>query len=298
MRATLVAIGILLAPHAAADPEPRERAAVVAIDLGSSTPAYLRASAASQIEAGLNAAGYEVVTAAEVEARLIGELARCRKGACVRRVGEALGMRSLVFVTIDARDETTAVTMRLHDGRTGAREAVVHEVCDLCGQAELAARLGAAASALRARSREARERKAQQQQLATALTAPAPPAGGGAGESRSIVPGILLGAAGAAAVGGGLYLMAIDGRGTCARGDQPVYPAPGAVIRYPDPSNLNSFVCRDRYETRTPGIASAGIGAAAIVAGVALVVRARHADRAIEIAPRPGGASVGVSWSW
>jgi hypothetical protein len=298
VRATLIAIAILLAPYAAADPRSRERAAVVAIDLGSGTPTYLSANATSEIEAGLTAAGYEVVTAAEVEARLIGELARCREGACVRRVGEALGMRSLVFVTIDARDENTAVTMRLHDGRTGEREAVVNEVCDLCGQAELSVRLVAAAAALRARSREARARKAKQ--TASARTVPVPPsrAGTRAGASRSIAPGILLGAAGAIAVGGGLYLMTIDGSGTCDRGDQPVYPAPGAVIRYPDPSNLDSFVCRDRYETRTLGIASTGIGVVAIAAGVALVVRARQGDRAVEIVPRPGGASIGVSWSW
>src|SRR5262249_46639464 len=127
---------------------------------------------------------------------------------------------------------------------------------------------------------------------------PAPPPGAGAGTPRSFLPGLLLGAAGAAAIGGGLYLVTIDGRGTCDRGDQPIYPVPGAVIRYPDPSNPDRFVCRDVYETRIPGIASAGVGIAALAAGVALVVRARYRDRSLEMAPLPGGAALHVSWPW
>lgn len=289
MRTTLVAIAILLAPHVAADPapKPRERAAIVAIDLGPGTPPYLRETAAGQLAAGLAAAGYEVVPAAEIAARLTGELAGCRQGPCVRRVGQALGAPSLVFVTIDGKDENTIIAMRLHDDVTGERAAEVREVCDLCGQAELAERLSIAASALRARALETRERTAKQ-------SGPAAPAGG----RRSLVPGILVGAAGAIAIAGGAYLVAIDGRGTCHRGDQPVYPTPGAVIRYPDPTDLDTFVCRYKYETRAPGIASAATGVVALAAGVALILRARVGARAVEIVPRSGGAVVDVSWPW
>jgi hypothetical protein len=291
----LVAFALLPMPHAAADPPPPERAAVVAIEQGPSVPDYLRAMATNQIAAGLLAAGYELLPAADVSARLTGELAKCRDGACVRRVGEALGVRSLVFVTLEGTGDETVIAMRVHDGRTGLREAEVREVCELCGQAELLVRIGVAASALRVRAHELRR------EAASAKTAAAPaPARTAipAGASRSIVPGIVVGLAGALAVGGGLYLMALDGRGTCARGDGPVFPDPDAVIRYPDPSNLDRFVCRDVYETRTSGIAVASVGVAAVAAGVALVVRARRRARAVEIAPRAGGASVGVSWSW
>jgi hypothetical protein len=214
-------------------------------------------------------------------------------------------VRSLVTVTIDSKDENTVVTMRLHDGSTGQREAEVREVCDLCGQAELSDRLGIAASALRARAIEAREREAKQPPTrpattgpATSARAPADAAGQGRAELRSLGPGILAGAAGAIAVGAGIYLLAIDGRGTCEPGDQPVYPDPGAVIRYPDPANQDVYVCRERYETQLPGIATVGAGVAAIAAGVALVVRARHRGRSVEIAPRAGGATVQVSWPW
>jgi len=297
VRALLVAIAILLATRAAASPErPRERAAVAAIDLGPDTPAYLREMAASQIAAGLAAAGYEVVPAAEVEARLTGELASCREGACVRAVGEALGVRSLVFVAMEGKDDNTTIAMRLHDGSTGEREAEVADVCDLCGEAELSERLGIIASALRARSLEARERKAKLAAIAPTPAA-APPAPARAAP-RSLVPGIAAGAAGAAAVAAGVYLIAIDGRGTCDRGDERVYPAPGAVIRYPDPSNHDVFVCRDVYRTQAVGFASAGLGVAALAAGVLLIVRAHEGGATVEVAPRPGGGAVRATWSW
>ncbi|HSK01900.1 MAG TPA: hypothetical protein VK932_11690, partial [Kofleriaceae bacterium] len=137
MRATTIVMlaTLLAAPAAAADPSPRERVAIVAIDLGPGTPGYLGPKAASHIEAGLTAAGYEVVV---VGPRLPGELATCRDGACVRRIGEVLGVRSLVLARIDGEGEDTLLTLRLHDARTGEREAEVHEVCDLCGEAELA----------------------------------------------------------------------------------------------------------------------------------------------------------------
>jgi hypothetical protein len=294
---TIVTMATLLTAPAAADPSPRERAAIVAIDLGPGTPGYLGPMAASHIEAGLTAAGYEVV---RVGTQLPGELATCRDGACVRRIGEVLGVRSLVLARIDGEGENTLLTLRLHDGRTGERVAEVHEVCDLCGQAELSGRLRLAAQALRPRSLEVRAARDPQPAAGPApaptpadRTAPGP--GARPRASRSSMPGILVGAAGAAAIGGGLYLVAIHGRGTCARGDGPVYPAPGAVIRYND---FGGFECRDVYETRTLGIASAGVGAVALAAGVALFVRARQGGRMVEVLPGPGGATIGVSGSW
>ncbi|HWO25336.1 MAG TPA: hypothetical protein VNO30_41635 [Kofleriaceae bacterium] len=304
MRLAFAAVAILLVSPAAA--QHRERAAVVAIDLGAGAPTYLRTTAASQVEAGLAAAGYDVMPVAAASAQLTGELAKCRDGACVRRVGAALGVRSLVFVTLDGKDENTIVTLRVHDGRTGERDAEVREVCDLCGQAELAARLGIAASTVRAAASEARARREQQALSAASSAKTGPAAGAGAapgaapggGATRSIVPGLGIGVTGALALAAGAYLVAIDGRGTCKRGDGPVYPEPGAVIWYPDPSNMDLFVCRDVYETKVMGIASAGVGAAALVAGALLVVRARRTDRTVEIAPGAGGATVKVTWPW
>lgn len=290
---TIVTTAILLTAPAAADPSPRTRVAVLPIDLGPGTPGYLREKVAGSIAAGLAAAGYEVL---EVGPHLPAELAACRDEACLRQVGAALDVRSLVLARIDGEGENTLITLRLHDGRTGAREAEVHEICDLCGEAELAGRLRLVARALRPRALDAR---ADQGKLPAPPPAPPPRRDTGQvhqdREPRSIAPGILVSAVGAAGIAGGLYLVALHGRGTCARGDEPVYPAPDAVIRYDD---FGGFTCRDVYETRTLGIASAGVGVVALAAGVALVVRARHGGRLVEVTPQPGGATIGVSGSW
>lgn len=267
---------------------PRERAAVVAIDAGTDVPAHVRDKAVPPIEEGLAAAGYDVVPGAQVTPRLTGPLAACREGACVRDVGHALGVAAVVYASITRKGESTIIVMRLYDGTSGERFAEIHEVCDLCGEAELVERLGVAASALRVKAAEARERAAQR---------PAPVAKVKRRTHGSVVPGVVTGVLGLGAVAAGVYLVGIDGNGTCHAGDTPVYPDPGAVIRYPDPGDHAVFVCRDIYKTKTPGLVAAGVGLAAAVAGVALVVRARS-GKTIEVAPEPTGASVKVSVPW
>ncbi len=295
MRTWLAASMLLaVAQNAIADPAARERAAVIAVDLGPTIPAYLGARATGQIEAGLAAAGFDVVPAGQ-DASSIGALASCRDSACMRQVGDALAVQAIVHATIAAEADNTIVTLRLFDAGTGQQDAEVREVCELCGEAELSERLSVAASALRARAVEARERRVQVKPIA-------PPPGGTPrptplAPSRSIVPGIALGASGVVALAGGIYLIAIDGNGTCKSGDQPVFPDPDAVIRYSDPSNPDVFVCRRVYKTMLPGIASAGLGAAAIAIGAVLVVRARD-RRALEVVPAPGGATVKVTVPW
>jgi hypothetical protein len=299
MRSGITAIMLVLLSQqlAAADPavQARERAAVLGVELGPSTPAYLGDKATAQIEQGLGAAGYEVVPRSQVVARLSDDLARCREGSCLRAVGEALGVQALVLASITSKDDDTIITMVLIDAVTTQQDAAVHEVCDLCGDVELSERLGVAASSLRARAVEARERRER-------LAVKPPPRPGEPRRPtqvhhRSPVPGLALGIAGALAVTGGIYLMAIDGNGTCHAGDRPAYPDAGAVIRYPDPENRDEFVCRNVYQTQVPGITGVVLGAAALAAGAALIVRARG-DRIIEIAPIAGGAAARVSASW
>jgi hypothetical protein len=306
MRAGFLAILLLLTRGAHADPTPyeRERAALAAIDLGKQVPRYLGAKAIVQIEGGLAAAGYDVLPSVQVRPRLTGDLAACRDGACVRLVGHALNVQALVFASFDRTDENIVITMRLYDAATGRRESEVREVCDLCGEAEFSERLAVAASTLRARAVEARERR---EQLTSRSVSPAPgeparstasqPASRPASQRRSMIPGAAVGAAGALALGGGIYLLAINGRGACSPGDEPVYPARGAVIRYPDPANQDSYICRDVYHTKAVGLATSAIGVVALAAGVALVVRARGHDT-VEVSPVIGGAQVKASISW
>lgn len=304
MRPWLAALALALtSTHvAAADPDPRpprpplERVAVVAIDLGPNVPAYLATTTRTQIEGGLVASGYDV---ARVAAPPAGELAACREGACVRAVGEALAVRAVVYATITIEDEHTVIAMRLVDAITGERVAEAREVCELCGEAELSNRVGVAAVSLGGRALEARERRARTLPDPAAVAGarrPAPPPGRAA--PGSLVPGVAIGVAGIALLGAGVYLITLDGAGTCSPGDTPVYPSPGAVIRYPDPSRRDVYVCRDVYRTKAMGIAGVGAGALAFAAGAVLAVRARDRGRAVEVAPLPGGAAVKVSLPW
>jgi hypothetical protein len=277
---------------ASADTKPPERAAVAAVDIGENVLDYLATKAKPQIEAGLVAAGFEL----ETSARLPSDLAPCREGDCVRRIGDALGVQAVVFATLTRQDDNIIITLRLIDTRTVQQVAEVREICELCGAAELGERLGVAASTLRARAVEARDRR---EKLAIKLQPHATDSSPGPSPSSrpSIVPGIAIGVTGVLLLGGGIALLAIDGRGACSPGDQPVYPDPDAVIRYPDPSSMDEYVCRDIYRTRTLGIGGVSSGLVALAAGTLLVIRARRYER-VEVTPLSGGAAVKVSLPW
>ncbi|MEO8554294.1 MAG: hypothetical protein ABI678_30165 [Kofleriaceae bacterium] len=260
----------------------RDRVAVISLDVSASAPTYLAPKLTQQIEQGLAAAGYDVVPNATVTASLAGAFATCRDGTCLGDAGRVLNVQVLVVASITLRGESTVISMRLHDARTGERLAELGDVCDLCGEAELIERVGIEASALRARADHSR-----------ASTAPIvlQPA-----ERGSVVPGLAVGFAGVAVLAGGIVLLGIDGHGTCSAGDTPVYPDPGAVIRYPDPSNPNSFVCHDLYATKALGITTIGVGVAAVALGAVLVVRAHEHE--VQVTPTPGGATVGMTFTW
>jgi hypothetical protein len=277
-----------------ADPADRERVAVVAIDVGADVPAHLTAKAGTQIEGGLAAAGYDVVPNARGMS-LTSELARCRQASCVRQVGEALQVQAVVYAAITADGENIIIRLRLFDTRAARQDASVRDVCELCGEAELSQRLDVAAATLRAQAVEAQARLARPSFRPPVHVVP--PEMPRRADPRSIVPGVAIGLAGAGALAGGIYLIAIDGEGRCAKGDTPMYPEAGAVIRYPDPSNPNVFICRDIYKTKTLGIASTALGAAAIAFGTVMIVRARD-QRALEIMPLSRGVAVRMSLAW
>ena len=247
----------------------RPRAVLAALDLDASATPALRARAKEQIEQGLAATGYDVVSAAPLSIALAG----CRTSGCMRDIGSALGVNAILIAAVIPRGESSAIELHLFDGQTGVELARLNELCDLCGESELVEHLGIAASAVRAR--------------AAVPSEPRP---------SSIVPGIATGAAGAAMIGVSVYLLRINGRGACGAGDTPVYPDPNAVIRYPDPSNHDDFVCRDLYRTEAAGIVGLGLGAAAVALGTVLIVRARH--QSIQLVPSSTGASLAMAFAW
>jgi hypothetical protein len=276
MRAWALVV-VLVVLESAAPAQPHQRAALAALDLATDTPPYLRARATTQIEQGLAATGYDVIPTV----RLPDTLAHCRSSDCMREVGRALGVQAILVASVTPRGESSVIALRLFDGETGRQLAELSEVCDLCGESELIEHLGIATSAVRARAADA-----------PAANVRKPPVI----ESSSIVPGIVVGSAGAAVIATGVYLVAIDGHGTCNAGDTPVYPDPNAVIRYPDPANHDVFVCRDVYKTQPLGIVGISVGAAAVVLGAVLVVRAH--ERTFEVAPTATGATVRMTVAW
>lgn len=287
---------LLAAGAAAAEPE---RTAVVALDVDPKLPEYLRAKARGQIEHGLASTGYTVVPGSEVE-KLPRSLAACREGACLPRVGAILHAAMLVIATISGKDESTIVELRIFDGATADLIATVREVCDLCGIAELEERVSIAASLLRSRvevvhaRREADAEQARRFEVARRVANPVT-----AHETRRVlsIPGVSVAAIGSVAAGVGVYLLAIDGRGTCEPGDQSEFPDPGAVIRYPDPSDRSVYLCKNRYDTKLTGTITLSAGVAALALGAVLIVRG-DTERVVVVSPAPGGATVGVRGAW
>lgn len=287
VRSSALAVVIAAAAAASAAAAPADHAAVIAIELGADVPAYVQPKLVARVAQGLQATGYTVVPADGA--------GDCRAGACLTQLGERLGAGSLVLGTVERKAGSTIVDLRLVDAATTDTLASVHEVCDLCGESELEERVGVAASALRQRADDTRAKRA----AATPAPAPAAVVAQPIIVTRRHVPkpAIALGGAGLLAVGVGVYLVVIDGRGTCHPGDQPVYPAPGAVIRYPDANNPNLYVCREQYQTETAGFVTGGLGVAAIAAAAAWVLVA-HDEQMVMPMPVPGGAGVAVSLSW
>lgn len=171
--------------------QPKERAAILAIDLGKGVQEFVRAKATAQVQQGLIAAGYDVVSPEVTAKSLSAELAACKSGPCLAQVAKALAATSLVHVSITRKHDSQIIVMRMLEPATGDALADIHEVCDLCGQDELEERIGVAASALRAKALAQLNKRA-----AAATPAGAPPvvvAQAPGGPLRvAIIPGIAV----------------------------------------------------------------------------------------------------------
>ncbi len=266
------------------------RAAVVALDVGTELPSYLRGKALVQIEQALAAAGDTVLPSVEVAPKL-GDLATCRSGPCIPQIGTLLGAELLVIVSITKTDENSNVVLRIHDGGTGEVLAELTQLCELCGEAELLERFNIAVSTVRAKAGAALVKPME-------VVPPIEPPRRVTQHVRgSRIPGISVAAGGVVLTTLGIVALAINGKGTCSPGDTPVFPDPDAVIRFPDPDDPTRYECREVYQTKTPGLIATGVGVVAIAAGVALVIRANR-GQLVEVAPTPGGVSAKVTLRW
>jgi len=161
IRSTVVGLAVMFGVSPAHAEEPRDKAAVIAVDLAGGAPDFMRAKALIGVTGGLTAAGFDVVPNETVAAKLGGDLAACRQGPCLASAAKAVDASFLVVVSITRKDESTIIVIRGFDPKPGELIADIHEVCDLCGQSELGDRLDVAASALRVKAKAEVQRRAE-----------------------------------------------------------------------------------------------------------------------------------------
>jgi hypothetical protein len=189
-RHLLVAILLASSLGSASAQGSKERAAILRIELGKGVQEFVRAKAATQVQQGLAAAGYDVVPAEQSAKQLSGDLATCKSGPCMGQIGKALGASALVSVSITRKLDSQIIVMQLADASSGDVVADIHEVCDLCGQEELEERIGVAASALRQKAASQLARRASAAAPVPQPVAVAPAAGGTL--KVAVVPGIAV----------------------------------------------------------------------------------------------------------
>jgi hypothetical protein len=190
-RLALLAVLLATSAGSAAAQGSKERAAILSIELGKGVQEFVRAKATAQVQQGLGSAGYEVVPPEQTTKQLSGDLASCKSGPCLAKVGTALNASALVNVSITRKLDSQIIVMQLLEASSGEVVADIHEVCDLCGQDELEERLGVAASALRSKAAAHMAKRVS----ATPTPAVAPPvivAQTGGPLRIAVVPGIAV----------------------------------------------------------------------------------------------------------
>jgi hypothetical protein len=189
-RLSLTAIVLASSIGSAAAQAPKEKAAILSIELGKGVQEFLRAKASTQMQQGLTAAGYDVLPADQV--KLSGELAACKAGPCLVQVGKTLGASALVTASITRKLDSQIIVMQLADASSGDVVADVHEVCDLCGQDELEERIGVAASALRSKAVAQLAKRAPAPAVVPASVPSVPASRPGETLKVAVVPGIAV----------------------------------------------------------------------------------------------------------
>ncbi len=150
----IVAVAALFPARAGAADHPAtaERVAVAVFTvsgqpLGEEAQTKLRAS----LRGGLGAAGFEVVSDAEVDKAIAaGGLAGCDTLSCMRRIGELVLARRVLKVSVEVLGNTHVVSeLSLIDLSDGKVVASAKDNCDVCTMKEVNDGLSNAAAALR-----------------------------------------------------------------------------------------------------------------------------------------------------
>jgi hypothetical protein len=269
---------LLLAGTAAATVRPR--IAVMGLSVDNVAP-DVREKLDAAVAGGLAASGAEVVAAAQTAKKIAEKgMTGCETSTCLAGVAQALGARYLIRGHIGMDGRNYAVRLEMIDGASGGVVEIREDRCEICTENEAYEAASVAASALKAAVSKRNVALAAGELAGRAgppLPAGAPLAGdpgaGAIGASSSLsaadaamtaspapaARGRRFGAlswvgvgAGVVAIGTGIFLLSIDGDGTC--------------------SHAAGELCESRYQTKAGGITLIGVGALAAAAGAALLV--------------------------
>lgn len=255
-----------------AEAEPR-RVAVLPVAIQGELPASAIEQMRSIIIDNLSADGVEVVEATAVDDALAPDSA-CEDTECLTRVAEQLGADYLLTARIEGDEDEFSVTVGLVDGSTGEPLVPFEGECSICGFVEVR-------DLVRMRTLDARAeviRRAQEEAARpSAESAPAPAVDRPATRSPLIPAGWGLVGAGAAAVVGGVVLLALHRRSAGCLDN----PRGGDCVPV-------------RYTTAPAGGGVLAGGVLAAAGGVVMVVLGRRAEQPprsqVSIGPR------GVAW--
>jgi hypothetical protein len=268
----------LLGPAGSVDiAPPATRVAIAPIDYSEVIPAHTRVAVYAAVD--------EAVQSTTRNALILDVDDECRTRACALRQARDANAEFLLElrVTVDDRDYTIdIVVIAASDEREVAESTAV---CKLCGQAELLAVVSAQVAPLANTLEETSEHadEAPPRRVDDRLDNLDPRVRDTLGHASRPGSGLRTGgwvsfALGLAGVGAGSTLIAVDGREhgpTCA-----------VEIR-----DVNGG-CPNVYTTQTSGIVAVGLGGAAILTGIGLLIAGKtreHRHAAARIQPTPGG---------
>ncbi len=277
--AALALVTALVAPAHAAPPGGRERIAVAIFQVtGEPMPEEAQQKLRASLRGGLNAAGFDVVSDAEVErAVTTAGVAGCDTIACLRRVGEVVMVRRVVKATIEVLGPSHVnSTLELVDLGEGKTIATANDDCTACRTKEVNDGLSNAAAALRMQL----EPPAAQPALPPSTT----PAPAEAPSHRNLYIGLAAGS-GALAVASVITVIVAGeyhNRATCGSD----FPA--------------GERCPTRYNA-TPGLVLGAIGSVLFVPATAIFgYLAKKTPRHLALIPSlgPGAAALDLHLDW
>ncbi|HET6149526.1 MAG TPA: hypothetical protein VFH68_18460 [Polyangia bacterium] len=235
--------------------------------------AEVRAKMEAAVAGGLAASGADVVDSATTMRRITAKgLRGCDTSTCRMAIAEVTGTSYLVRGSVESMGRSYTVRLEMIDGVTGGVLGTREDRCEICTESEAYETASVTASALKAEvlKRPGPATAADESALGPGTLAPS--AGRPTGDDNNLLtsgppPAASvearrgrLGAlswigvgAGAAAIGAGIVLIAIDGHGTCSQ--------------WRDDRN-----CLNHFTTRNGGVALIGAGALSAALGATFLI--------------------------